>query len=52
MPQIRVADADEQVEEEEGKEQTFDHQEIFFLRFPFREQLVSLYPSETEAGYR
>jgi hypothetical protein len=42
MPQVRVAEADEQVDEEEGEEKTFDHQEVFAFGSELFDQRVAL----------
>ena len=46
MPEVRVTDANEQVNDEEGYEDTFDHQEIFAFRFPFFDQFITLQMTE------
>ena len=42
MPKIGVTDTDEQVDQKEGKEETFDHQEVLALCFPLFAQFVAL----------
>ena len=45
MPEVRISEADEQVKQEKGQEDAFDHQIVFpaFLQFLF--QFSTLTPS-------
>src|SRR5512133_293631 len=42
MPQIRVAKANDQIEQEQSKEKTFDEQEVFAFCLPFLTQFLAL----------
>ncbi len=46
MPQLRVANTDDQIHDEEGKEKTFDHQEVSAAGLPFLAQFIALVVGE------
>ena len=49
MPQVRIAEADEEINEEEGEEYAFDQQEVFLFRLPFFAQFIALIIRERRA---
>ncbi len=52
MPEIGIAEADEQIENEESEEQPLDDQEEAAMRFPICAQLFAPHPCHAEACHR
>ena len=52
MPKVGVADANEQVEEEEAEEQTLNHQEVTAAKLPIFHEVGAFQPAEADAGSR